>query len=283
MQRRTHAASAALALSALTLLGACSAPDPEPAGTSAEPAPVWTGALDEQAFAALHDLNTDAAPAALGREIELADGSRAYLAEAPGGAAPGVIVIHEWWGLNDHIRHFTDRLAAVGYNALAVDLYGGTVATTRETALEAMRAVDDARATATLRAAAAYLDETLRVPRYGTIGWCFGGKWSRLAAQDQPGLDACVVYYGQLSTEPSDLERIDAPLLGIFGTRDASIPNDVVDAFEAAAIAAGVPEVKILRYDAEHAFANPSSARYDAASAAAAWDEVQAFFAEHLR
>ena len=282
MQRRTHVALAAL-LALTPFVSGCSSTDEVAQAPAAEQTPVWTGALDEAAFAALHDLNTTTPPAPIGREIELADGTRAYLSEAPGGAAPGVIVIHEWWGLNDHIKHWTDRLAATGYNALAVDLYRGSVATTREGAMEAMRAVNDDEARATLRAAALYMNETLRVPKYGSIGWCFGGKWSRLLAQDQPALDACVIFYGQLSTEAEELARIDAPLLGVFGTRDASIPNDVVDAFEAAAMAAGVPRVRVLRYDAEHAFANPSSGRYDAVSAAAAWEEVQSFFAEHLR
>lgn len=244
---------------------------------------MWTGALDQDAFAALHELTDAEAPPALGDEIELDDGSRAYLSMAANDDAPGLIVIHEWWGLNDHIRHWTDRLAAAGYHALAVDLYGGAVATTRDEALAAMRAVDDDAATTTLRAAAAHLANEIGVERYGSIGWCFGGGWSLRTAIDQSELDACVVFYGRLVTEADELASVRAPILGVFGTLDTSIPNEVVDAFEEAAIEAGVPGIAIAQYQAEHAFANPSSARYHPAAAAAAWTVVREFLDAKLK
>jgi len=251
---------------------------------SSDPArEVWTGALDQDAFAALHELNEAEAPPALGDEVALADGSNAYLSKAANDDAPGLIVIHEWWGLNDHIRHWTDRLAAAGYHALAVDLYGGAVATTRDEAMAAMQSVDGDAATATLRAAAGFLADEVGVERYGSIGWCFGGGWSLRTAIDQPELDACVVFYGRLVTDADELAAIKAPVLGVFGLQDASIPNEMVDAFEAAAIEAGVPSIQIAQYQAEHAFANPSSARYDASAAAAAWSRVREFLDAELK
>src|SRR5262245_60636126 len=122
----------------------CGAPQPTP----------WTGDVDEEAFTRLHHLSDREAPPPRGEDIVL-DGARAYLSLPDGPPPhPAVIVIHEWWGLNDHIRHWADRLAAAGYAALAVDLYGGEVAETPERAMELMRAADASEAVRTLRAAA---------------------------------------------------------------------------------------------------------------------------------
>lgn len=275
--RRDRRRPSRLALIALgALLAGCASAKDDPARE------VWTGALDQDQFAALHELTDAQAPPALGDDIELGDGSRAYFSRAADDDAPGIIVIHEWWGLNDHIRHWTDRLAAAGYHALAVDLYGGTVATTREDAMGAMRGVDDEAATRTLAEAAHHLLFDVGVERYGSIGWCFGGAWSLRTAIEQPDLDACVIFYGRLVTDVDELAAIQAPVLGIFGLRDGSIPNEAVDAFEAAAVEAGVPGLRIAQYDAEHAFANPSSARYDASAADAAWSLVREFLSEQL-
>lgn len=287
-----------LALSSILAVGCQSTdPGPDPAdggesvGTEIPSAledevarDVWTGALDQAAFAALHELTDAQAPPALGHEVDLGDGSTLYVSPALDDDAPGLIVIHEWWGRNDHIRHCTDRFAAAGYHAVAVDLYGGAVASTRDEAMAAMSAVDPAAAAATLRHAADYLEAELGVQRYGSIGWCFGGGWSLQTAIDQADLDACVIFYGRLSTDPEALAKIHAPILGVFGTRDRSIPTEAVNAFEAAALVhSSAPSLQINHYDAEHAFANPSSARYDASSAEAAWNAVQEFLADKLR
>jgi carboxymethylenebutenolidase len=260
--------------------------EPKPAAKAeqdSEPGP--TGALSEEAFKALHDLKEGETPKLLGTAVELAGGAKAYLSLPEGGVAPeiGLIVIHEWWGLNDHVRHWTDRLAALGYAALAVDLYGGTVATTRDQAMAAMSAVDDEAALKVLRAAHEFLvaDPRVKAKKTGVIGWCFGGAWSLRAAMAIPELDAAVIYYGRLVTDAQRLKPIRAKVLGIFGERDASIPMDVVKAFEAALAEAGVAAT-ILTYDAEHAFANPSAARYDEKSAAAAFERVKAFLRSAL-
>jgi len=242
----------------------------------------WTGVLDEASFAALHELREDEAPALRGEDVELGDG-RAYLTRPVGEPVGSIVVIHEWWGLNDHVRHWADRLAADGYVALAVDLYGGTVATTREEALAAMRAVDEDAALATLGEARRYLAENGDVDgdRMACIGWCFGGGWSLKMAIDEPALDAAVVYYGRLVTDVDVLASIEAKVLGIFGKRDSGIPPESVAAFRDAASKAGI-DLTVVSYDADHAFANPSSGRYDAEHAAEAWQRTRAFLCRSL-
>ncbi len=246
--------------------------------------PAQPGLLTEAQFAALHQLTGEAAPPAKGQRVDLA-GSSAYLSlpEGATGPVPGVLVIHEWWGLNDHIQHWADRLAAAGYAALAVDLYGGTVATTPEAAMAAMKSVDEARAQEILEAGLAFLrdDPRVKAPKTGVIGWCFGGGWSLRTAMTQPGLDAAVVYYGRIPEDLSGLAAMEAPVFGVFGERDQGIPVATVRAFEAAAKQAG-KSVTVQLYDADHAFANPSSARYAAGPADDAWTRAKAFLAAHL-
>jgi len=204
----------------------------------------------------------------------------------PAGAddwTPGIVVIHEWWGLNEHIEHWADRLAGLGYAALAVDLYGGKVAATSDEAMALVRSVDEAKAMKTLLAAHEMLQRDSRIAAKKTacIGWCFGGGWSLKLALAAKDLDAAVIYYGRLVTDPAELKEIHAKILGIFGNMDNGIPPRVVDEFDKALAEAGV-EHEIHRYDANHAFANPSSARYDQKAAADAWVQVQAFLKRAL-
>lgn len=263
--------------------------DPTPQKPAATPTAAH-GELDEKAFAALHELKQDKPPAPTGTKVTI-DGVQHYLALPKGkdgkplaAPLPAVVVVHEWWGLNEHIQHWADRLAEQGYAALAVDLYGGAVAKTPEEAQAAMKAVDAAAATATLRAAFAFLgsDERIRAEKRACLGWCFGGAWSLRLAIAEPKLDACVLYYGRLVEDEAELAKIQAPVLAVFGTRDRSIPEAKVAAFEAS-LQKLKKDAKVLRYDAEHAFANPSGARYDQKNAAAAWVEVRAFLQQRLR
>jgi carboxymethylenebutenolidase len=245
----------------------------------------WTGVLGEEEFKALHELKTGEVPDLKGTMVDLA-GGKAYLSLPTEGQAPfpGIVVIQEWWGLNDHIKLWADRLAADGYAALAVDLYDGTLATTSDEAMAAVNAVKEERALEILQAGFAFLgdDARVRAPRIGSIGWCFGGGWSLRLAIAQPELDACVIYYGRLVDDPAELAKIRAPICAIFGDRDTGIPPDAVAAWEKALQEAGA-DYQIHRYDAEHAFANPSSARYDHGAAAKAWNVVVPFLAYHLK
>jgi carboxymethylenebutenolidase len=185
-----------------------------------------------------------------------------YLALPEGGGKhPAIIVIHEWWGLNDWVKEQTQQLAAEGYVALAVDLYRGKVGTTPDEAHILMRGLPDDRGLRDLEAAFSYLAvrPDVEANKIGAIGWCMGGSWSIKLAEDQPKLAAFVVNYGALPTDPATIAKIKAPMLGNFGADDKGITPESVHAFEAAMKAAGKSaDIKI--YDgAGHAFQNPNN------------------------
>lgn len=204
-------------------------------------------------------------------------------ADAP---LPALLVIHEWWGLNDNVRAMARRFAGEGYQVLAVDLYDGRVAATPDDARAAMGAVmaDPARGVAHLRTGSAFLRDARRATRMGVLGWCFGGGWSLEAALALPeSVDAAVMYYGRAVTDRDRLARLDAPLLGHFGGADTGIPLDGVRAMEAALRGLGRDATVHVYEGAGHAFANPSGQRYDAAAAELAWARTTEFLARHLR
>jgi carboxymethylenebutenolidase len=213
---------------------------------------------------------------------------RGYLARPKNvsGPLPGLIVIQEWWGLNDNIRKMADLLAGEGYTALAVDLYGGQVADTPEKAQEYMQAAmqNAAAGEDNLKQAYDYLEREHQAPRVGTIGWCFGGGWSLATALMMPDdLDAAVIYYGRLVTDVDELSPLNVPILGIFGAEDQGIPVDMVNEFEQA-LTSLEKDASIHIYEgADHAFANPSGTHYSRESAQDAWEKTLAFFEKHLK
>ena len=214
---------------------------------------------------------------------------RGYYARPAHAAAserlPGVVVIHEWWGLNDNVRMMTRRLAGEGYQALAVDLYG-SVATTPEQARALMGEVmaAPARGVTNLEAATAFLQDSHGAPRLGVVGWCFGGGWSLQAALRMPArIDAAVMFYGRVVTDRAQLGALDAPLLGLFGEDDTGIPMAGVREMESA-LRELHKDVTVQVYPgAGHAFANPSGQSYRPEAAEDAWRRVTAFFARHLQ
>lgn len=280
--------SFALPLAALIALCACQGePQTKTTAPAIDNGAQPLGSLSEAEFAALHELNPTTPPAARGEMVTLAPGmAPAYLSRAmgtPAGShAPVVLVIHEWWGLNANIRHWADRVAQEGYTALALDLYGGQSAANADEAMALMRAVDGAQAEQVVLAGDRYAREVLQAPRTASLGWCFGGHWSLRSALLLNSLDGAVIYYGKLEEDPAKLKVIQARVLGIFGNQDKSITPANVDGFERGLVAAGIKH-KILRYDADHAFANPSGQRYDQAAASAAWEETRAFLREVLK
>lgn len=210
---------------------------------------------------------------------------RGFLARPAGGRkdAPGIVVVHEWWGLNDNIRAVTRQLAGDGYVALAVDLMGGGVASTPDSAMKLMQIASDQApvTTGNLVAAIGYLRKG-GATRIGTIGWCFGGHWS-LQAGIVGGreVNAVVMYYGRPITNPAALSALRAPLLGLFGTQDRGIPADSVRAMAAALDKLGKSQA-VEFFDAGHGFANPSGRAYNQAAADSAWARTTAFFRAHL-
>jgi len=202
------------------------------------------------------------------------------------GRHPGIVAIHEWWGLNDWVKDQAQKLAEQGYVVLAVDLYRGKSATDPDTAHELMRGLPQDRAIRDLEAAFDYLASRPDVDanRTGSIGWCMGGGLSLQLAIHEPKLAACVVNYGALPTDPGDIAKIHAPMLGNFGADDKGITLADVQAFQAAMKKAGKSlDAKI--YDgAGHGFENPNNqAGYRQAAADDAWQRTLSFLHSTLQ
>jgi carboxymethylenebutenolidase len=200
------------------------------------------------------------------------------------GIRPGLLLVHEWWGLNDDIRARADRFAEEGYAVLAVDLYRGRSTADPNEAHELMRGLPADRADADLRAAYRYVQKHSRVGGMpvGVLGWCMGGGYSLRLAQLEPDLRAAVVYYGRLATTTEALAPIRAPLLGHFGAEDRGIPVDTVRQFETLMKQLG-KYAEIHVYDgAGHAFARPGGASYRPEAAKQADARTDQFLRERL-
>jgi carboxymethylenebutenolidase len=201
------------------------------------------------------------------------------------GPFPGILVIHEWWGLNDWVKEQASRLSDLGYVALAIDLYRGKVATTPDEAHEIMRGVPDDRAARDLHAAFEFLKSQANVKkdRIASIGWCMGGGYSLEVALQEPTLTADVVNYGHLATDPESLKKINASILGIFGGQDRGISVDDVKKFEQS-MKQMDKKVDIVIYpNAGHGFENPNNKTgYRADDTADAWKRTVSFLAETL-
>lgn len=211
-----------------------------------------------------------------------------FLATPSGnGPFPAVIVIQEWWGLNDWVKEQADSLAAHGYTAFAVDLYKGRVARDAETAHQYMSGLSEDEGIATLRRAADFLRsrDDVRAQAIGVVGWCMGGRYSiRLAAAD-PGIRACVMYYGAPITDEAAIRGIQASILGSFGGDDKGPTPDQVRDFEKALAAAGKrADIKIYP-GAGHAFANINNpwGGYREDAAKDAWSRTLAFLERNLK
>ncbi len=220
------------------------------------------------------------------REVAYFGETKGYLAlPESADAAPALILIHEWWGLNDDIRAKARAFAAAGYVALAVDLYGGQTADSPDAARKLAGAVrrDSAAAFANLRAAAAYLRDSPRADgaRLGSVGWCFGGGWSYQIAKNDLGAKASVIYYGRFNPE-DDLSQMRAAILGHFGEEDAAIRADDVREFQARLRThSGAHEIFIYPH-AGHGFANPDNPSHDPEAAETANLRTLDFLRRHL-
>src|SRR5271167_284368 len=199
------------------------------------------------------------------------------------GPFPGIVVIHEWWGLNDWVKEEASKLADQGYVALAIDLYRGKVATTPDEAHELMRGVPEDRANRDLHAAVEFLkaQSNVKKDRIASIGWCMGGGYSLDVALQDPTLTAAVINYGHLASDSESLKKINASILGLFGGQDRGIPVDDVRKFEQSMKQLGKKVEVVIYPNAGHGFENPNNADgYRADDAADAWKRTVNFLAD---
>jgi len=215
-----------------------------------------------------------------------------YLAEPPSPqGAPGVVVIQEWWGLNDQIRGVADRYAEQGLRALVPDLYRGKSTVEAAEAEHLMTNLNFGDAAGQdVRGAVQYL-KAGGSTRVGVTGYCMGGALTLLTAVHVPEVDAAVIFYGYPPLEYVDAGKIKVPLMGHWGTRDTIFPIAGVDALEGKLQAAKVDH-EFHRYDAQHAFCNETqvgerrllpAVEYEPAAATLAWQRTLGFFGRHLR
>ena len=178
----------------------------------------------------------------------------AYVARPDGGNGKAVVVIQEWWGLNDHIKDIANRWAAEGFTAIAPDLYRGTVATNPDEASKLMNALEIEDGLDTIRNAIAAAREKYAISHFGVTGYCMGGTYALRAACELEGISAAVPFYGDI---PGDdvLQKLTVPTVFISGTRDQWINPEKVATLEDATERFELP-VQSLKYDADHAFFN---------------------------
>jgi len=212
---------------------------------------------------------------------------RGYVAAPDGGGKkPAIVVIHEWYGLNDFAKRKADAFAKEGYVALAVDLYRGKVATDADTAHQLMRGLPEDRAVRDMKAGVAYLKTRPDVDpaKVGAVGWCMGGGYALALALAEPTLSGTVIYYGHLVTEPATIASLKVPLVGSFGGQDQGIPPESVREFEAAAKKAGKSVDFKVYPDAGHGFASSTDPKtYRPEDAKDADARAEAFFAKVLK
>ena len=202
--------------------------------------------------------------------------------------APGIVVIQEWWGLNDQIKGVADKLAKSGYRALVPDLYRGKVALEANEAQHLMQGLNFGDAAGQdIRGAVQYLKQSS--PKVGVTGFCMGGALTVLSAVNVPEADAAVIWYGYPPLEYVDAKKIKAPLLGHWATQDQAFAISGVDALEKKLREANV-KFEFHRYNCKHAFANETAdqkkldmLRYDPKAAELAWQRTIDFLAKHLK
>lgn len=196
---------------------------------------------------------------------------------------PGIVMIHEWWGLNENIKQMARDLASYGYIVLAVDLYGKEPATTSDEARQLTSSYNLENGIANMNDASNFLLENYQVNKLGSIGWCFGGGQSLNLALNNKNMDATVIYYGQLNTDESQLSSIKWPVLGIFAGLDQGIPVETVHEFETSLDNLGIKNEIYIYPNVNHAFANPSGMSYAPDETRDAWEKTIRFLDENLK
>jgi carboxymethylenebutenolidase len=199
------------------------------------------------------------------------------------GAHPAVVVIQEWWGLNEHIKEVARRFATEGFVALAPDLYHGAVTSEPDEARKLVMELDMAEAVREIQRGIDFLQEQDSVagPKVGLVGFCMGGGLVLQTALTEEDLGAGVVFYGR-PLEPEQAATVKAPILGLFGAEDGGIPVDAAEAMHTAFTEAGIDNEIQVYEGAPHAFFNDTRDSYNAEAAADAWPRTLAWFRNHL-
>ena len=203
---------------------------------------------------------------------------------------PAMVMIHEWWGLNENIKNMAETLAKEGYVVLAADLYNGQVANTTESAQNLVSKVREnpSESINNLQHAVRYLAslENVNSSKIASLGWCFGGGQSlQLALNTEPEypLAATIIYYGNLVSDQESISKIKWPVLGIFGDQDKSISVESVKQFEEALNANGITNEIYIYKGVGHAFANPSGDNYAPQETQDAWEKTVSFLKKYLK
>jgi carboxymethylenebutenolidase len=219
-------------------------------------------------------------------EISVEDGALpAYLARPAAGHGPGVLVLHEAFGLVEHIRDVCDRLARAGFVALALDLFRGRSADTAEQAGELAAGLEAQRLMRDLAGAAQALinENAVDGARIGAVGFCLGGHLALLAATASPRVAAVVDFYGVDPGLPLELSKLEAAVLAIFAENDEFVSSGTVEALREGLAAAGKQATVLVQPGVGHAFMNDSRPdRHDAAAAAEGWDRMLALLRAKL-
>jgi len=210
-----------------------------------------------------------------------------YVEPAGGKTAPGIVVIQEWWGLNDQMKGVASRLAAAGYRALVPDLYRGKVGLEKKEAEHLMSGLNFGDAAGQdIRGAVQHLKNDS--PKVAVMGFCMGGALTLLAAANVPEADAAITWYGLPPLDYIDATKIKAPLMGHWATNDEYFNISQVDALEQKLKQSGV-KFEFHRYQAQHGFANETAGtvagvatRFDPAAAETAWQRTMAFLKKHV-
>jgi carboxymethylenebutenolidase len=209
-----------------------------------------------------------------------------YLAKpSAAGTYPAVVVIQEWWGVDDHIKNVTERFAKIGYVAIAPDLYRGKVAKEPSDAMRLINTVQKDQALLDIQGAADYLlaMDSVTPKKAGIIGFCFGGGLAMLMSYKGQNVGAVVSFYGAgVSPSDSDIAAVTAPVLGLYGDKDTNFTTDLINGWAAKFKAAGKINEMVIYKDAPHAFFNDTRDSYRKEAAEDAWKRTLAWFDKYL-
>lgn len=275
---------ASIALSCLAVLAGCGRGDPAPEAAVPDAAPPVDAATEvvDPMPAPDRPVDSELLPYADVRE-HLVYGYFAFPSDMVE-PLPAVVLVHDWWGLNEVTRMAADRLAASGYMVLAIDMYAGETLDRADQARQRTISVleNPSDVEENVRQALEFVD-IAGAPSVGIVGWGFGGGWALNAALAFPGqIDAVALYYGQVGADTSRFGNLSTPVLGLFAESDRAVPVATVEAFAEATNLAGNPAEIEIYPDARHGFADPARSAYDPRLAARAWQRMLDFLAQTL-